>query len=51
MIDNYYDKIRTGKQEKLFYEAIFQIGNKEDTNVKRNYGELVKQILDEFMRG
>lgn len=51
MIDNYYDKIRTGKQEKLFYEAIFQIGNKEDTNIKRNYGELVKQILDEFMRG
>lgn len=51
MIDNYYDKIRTGKQEKLFYEAIFQIGNKEDTNVKRNYGELVKQILDECMRG
>ena len=27
MIDNYYEKIRRGKQEKLFHEVIFQIGN------------------------
>jgi len=29
-IDNYYEKIRTSKQEKLFYEVILQIGNKDD---------------------
>lgn len=29
-IDNYYEKIRQGKQEKLFHEVIFQIGNKDD---------------------
>lgn len=50
MIDNYYDKIRTGKQEKLFHEAVFQIGNKDDMNVKGEHGELAKQILDEFMQ-
>ena len=33
-IDNYYEKIRQGKQEKLFYEAVFQIGNKDDMNAK-----------------
>ena len=33
-IKNYYDKIRTGKQEKLFHEVIVQIGNREDTNSK-----------------
>lgn len=31
-IDDYYDKIRTSKQEKLFHEVIVQIGNKDDTN-------------------
>lgn len=31
-IDNYYEKIRTSKQEKLFHEVIVQIGNKDDTN-------------------
>lgn len=50
MIDNYYDKIRTGKQEKLFHEAVFQIGNKDDMNVRGEHGELAKQILDEFMQ-
>lgn len=25
MIENYYDKIRTSKQEKLFHETVFQI--------------------------
>ncbi|MBO5522761.1 MAG: recombinase, partial [Roseburia sp.] len=33
-IDDYYEKIRRGKQEKLFYEVIFQIGNKDDMNVQ-----------------
>ena len=32
-ITNYYEKIRQGKQEKLFHEVIFQIGNREDMAV------------------
>lgn len=33
-IENYYEKIRQGKQEKLFYEVIFQIGNRDDMNAR-----------------
>ena len=49
-IDNYYEKIRQGKQEKLFHEAVFQIGNKDDMNAKSEEGELAKEILIEFMK-
>ncbi len=49
-IDNYYEKIRQGKQEKLFYEAVFQIGNRDDMNAKSEEGELAKEILIEFMK-
>lgn len=48
-IDNYYEKIRRGKQEKLFHEVIFQIGNKDDMNAKSVEGEIAKGILSEFM--
>lgn len=48
-IDGYYEKIRQGKQEKLFHEVIFQIGNKDDTNAKSDEGQLAKEILTEFM--
>ena len=50
-IDDYYEKIRTGKQEKLFHEVIFQVGNRDDTNAKTDEGKLAAQILDEFMSG
>ena len=49
-IADYYEKIRTGKQEKLFHEVIFQIGNKEDMNVRSSSGEIAKDILEEFAR-
>ena len=49
MIDNYYEKIRRGKQEKLFHEVIFQIGNKDNMNAKNEDGLLAKRILTEFM--
>lgn len=49
-IDNYYEKIRQGKQEKLFHEAVFQIGNRDDMNAKSEEGELAKEILIEFMK-
>lgn len=48
-IEDYYEKIRQGKQEKLFHEAIFQIGNKNDMNVRSGEGQLAKKILAEFM--
>ncbi len=49
VIDSYYEKIRRGKQEKLFHEVIFQIGNKDDMNAKNEDGLLAKRILTEFM--
>ena len=49
MIDDYYEKIRRGKQEKLFHEVIFQIGNKDDMNANSEDGLLSKRILTEFM--
>ena len=50
VIDDYYEKIRTGKQEKLFEEIIIQIGNKDDMNASSENGQLAKQILDEYMQ-
>lgn len=48
-IDDYYEKIRQGKQEKLFHEVIFQIGNKDDMNARSGEGRLSKEILTVFM--
>lgn len=48
-INNYYEKIRQGKQEKLFHEVIFQIGNKDDMNARSEDGKIAKQILTKFM--
>lgn len=48
-IDDYYEKIRQGKQEKLFHEVIFQIGNKDDTNARDVMGQIAKVILMQFM--
>ena len=48
-IDDYYEKIRQGRQEKLFHEVIFQIGNKDDMNAQSREGQLSKEILTEFM--
>ena len=50
VIDDYYDKIRTGKQEKLFEELIIQIGNKDDMNATSENGQLARQMLDEYMQ-
>ena len=50
VIDDYYEKIRTGKQEKLFEELIIQIGNKDDMNATSENGQLARQVLDEYMQ-
>ena len=49
-IANYYEKIRQGKQEKLFHEVIFQIGNREDMAVGTSEGNLAVKILDEYVK-
>ncbi|XBB58731.1 plasmid recombination protein [Christensenella minuta] len=49
-IDNYYEKIRTGKQEKLFYEVILQIGNKDNMAAISEDGQLAAKVLDEYMK-
>lgn len=50
-ITNYYEKIRQGKQEKLFHEVIFQIRNCEDTAAGTPHGELAVKVLDEYIQG
>ena len=49
-ITDYYEKIRQGKQEKLFHEVIFQIGNSKDMGVGTEEGELAVKVLDEYMK-
>lgn len=49
-IENYYEKICAGDQEKPFYEVIFQIGNKDDMAAAEQNGELARTVLDKFMR-
>ena len=50
-IENYYEKIRTGKQEKPFHELIIQIGNRDDTGSGTEIGEQAKAALDEYFQG
>ena len=50
VIEDYYEKIRMGKQEKLFEELIIQIGNKDDMNASSENGQLARQMLDEYMQ-
>ena len=50
-IEDYYEKIRSGKQEKPFHELILQIGDKDNMGATTENGELAKQILDEYYHG
>ena len=50
IIDDYYEKICSGKQEKPFHEIILQIGNKDDMGAKTKDGQLAAKILDEYMQ-
>ena len=49
-IDNYYEKIRSGKQEKTFHEIILQIGDKDNMGAKTEDGQLAAKILNEYMQ-
>lgn len=47
-IPDYYEHIRQGKQEKLFHEVIFQIGNKDDCGCGSLDGDRAAAVLKEF---
>ena len=49
-IDDYYEKIRSGKQEKPFHEIILQIGDKDNMGAKTENGRLAEKVLDKYMR-
>lgn len=49
-IDDYYEKIRSGKQEKPFHEIILQIGDKDNMGAKTENGQLAAKVLDEYMQ-
>ena len=50
-ISDYYEKIRSGKQEKPFHELILQIGDKDNMGATTENGELAKTVLDEYYQG
>lgn len=50
-IPDYYKHIESGKQEKLFHEIIFQIGNKDDMSATGDHAELARIVLDEYYQG
>jgi len=47
-ISDYYEKIRSGKQEKPFHEIILQVGNRDDMNAQTDKGRLAERILAEY---
>lgn len=49
-IKNYYDKISRSKQEKLFYEVIVQIGNKDDTRVGSYSAEVATWVQKNYVK-
>ena len=49
-IDDYYDKICFGKQEKPFHEIILQIGDKDNMGATTENGQLAAKVLDVYMR-
>ena len=49
-IDDYYEKIRSGKQEKPFHEIILQIEDKDNMGAKTENGRLAAKVLDKYMR-
>ena len=49
-IDDYYEKIRSGKQEKPFHEIILQSGDKDNMGAKTENGQLAAKVLDKYMR-
>ena len=51
IIKDYYEKISRSKQEKTFHEIIIQVGDKFNTNVQSEEGNVAIKILDEYFKG
>ena len=49
-IENYYEKICSGKQEKSFHELVIQIGNKDTCAAATENGAFAARLLDEYMQ-
>lgn len=49
-IEDYYEKIRSGKQEKPFHEIILQIGDKDNMGATTKEGQMAAKILNEYMK-
>ena len=49
-IDDYYNKILHGKQERPFHEIILQIGDKDNMGAKTENGQLAAKVLDKYMQ-
>ena len=49
-INDYYEKIRSGKQEKPFHEIILQIGDKDNMGAKTKNGQLAAKVLNKYMQ-
>ena len=49
-IKSYYEKISRSKQEKLFYEVIVQIGNKDDTGVGSSAAEVATWVMKDYVK-
>ena len=49
-IENYLDHIESGKQEKPFYELIFQIGNKDDTPCGSKDAAMAVEYYEDFFK-
>ena len=51
IIKDYYEHIKNGEQENLFYEATIQFGFKGNAKIGTAGGERAKKMLDEYMNG
>ena len=49
-ITNYQEHIRHSRQEKEFHEAIFQVGNRDDTGVDSDMCKEAAAVLEEYAR-
>jgi hypothetical protein len=50
-IADYYEHIANSKREEAFYEIVVQFGDSKNSPVGSDNGELVKKLLDEYMKG
>lgn len=50
-IKDYYEHISSGNREEAFYEVVVQFGDMQNAPCGSERGEIVRQMLDEFMKG